>query len=225
MDFKQALANTLTDQDVDIFLKKPDCSPRFVYGALMLPNILKYYIDLDQGVKIQKFMTQATLSGYQLHQYAEEGIPIIVESDNSNTAVQGMLVFNLNSEQRNAIHELESGLLRLASVQVEICQKSQHDGRHTMRKIDAGIFEWNPSWCSGTESPNTGLQLMRGSMWDVEPFIRSSLYQNMVKSQRRTALAMDGSYATSGNTSNSLVEIYQPPKEDSEEYFTPVEDD
>lgn len=228
-DFKQALANILTDREVDNFLKKPDSSPRFVYGVLMLPTILKYHIDLDQGVKIQKFMTQATLHGYQLHHYAEEGTPVIVESTNPEAKVTGMLVFGLNSEQRNAIHEFESGLLRLASVQVQICQKSHQDGRHSIRTIDAGSFEWDPTWCSVMDSPDFGLQLIECSMWDVEPFLESPLCKHMVQSQNRTqnrtTVSMEYSDETSGDTSSSLVEIDHPPKQDSDgEYFTALEE-
>jgi hypothetical protein len=247
-DFVQALSNTLTDQEVNSFLKSPDCSPRFVYGALMLPTILKYNIDLNQNVNIVKFMTQATLSGYQLYEYADESIPIINASTDPNAVVQGMLIFNLNSDQRNSIHELEGGLQRLASVQVEICQKSHQDGELSMRKIDAGTFEWDPKWCSWTDSPRFGLRLIPGSMWDVESFLRSELCRHMVESQRRRALT-DSNVANELKTSDdpgeqpqsglalstessfaversrdSLEEIDFLPSDESDDYFSPVED-
>ncbi|KAJ5348811.1 hypothetical protein MYU51_007059 [Penicillium brevicompactum] len=183
-DFKQALANTLTDQEVDTSLRQPDSSPSFVYGALMLPTILKYHTDIDQKVRIQKSMTKATLHGYQLCQYADQGMPVIVQSDNRDHKVEGILVFGLNREQRNAIHELEGGLQKLASVQVQICQRRLKDNKHSMRMIDAGVFEWNPTGDSNT-SNHFGLELIRGSMWDAEPFLQSPLCRHMVQSQDR----------------------------------------
>lgn len=191
-DFKQALANTLTDREVDNFLKQPDNSPRFVYGALMLPTILKYYIDLDQVVRIERCMTQATLYAYQLYQYADGGMPVILPSKDPKATVEGMLVFGLNREQRNDIHEFESGLLRLASVQVQICQKNHHNHRHNLRTIDAGTFEWNPLWSPHTDS-GFGLQLIKSCKWDVESFLQTSLCRHMVESQNRTASSLVGS--------------------------------
>lgn len=186
-DFKQALTNTLTDHDVDYFLNQPDSSPRFVYGVLMLPTILRYHIDLDQNVLIQKSMTLATLHGYQLYQYAEGGMPVIVQSSDLQAKVEGMLVFGMDREQRNAIHELEDGLARLASVQVQICQRHHQNGKHSLRKIDAGTFEWNSSWSSRADG-HFGLELIRRSMWDVEPFLQNSLCRYMVQSQDRQSL-------------------------------------
>lgn len=183
-DFKQAFANTLTDHEVDNFLSQPDSSPSFVYGVLMLPTILKYHVDIDQKVRIQKSMTKATLYGYQLCQYAEEGLPVIVQSDNHQHKVEGILVFGLNREQRNAIHELESGLQKLTSVQVQICQRRVSDNKHSMRMIDAGAFEWNPVR-STLAGKHCGLKLTDRSMWDVEPFLQSPLCRQMVQSQDR----------------------------------------
>lgn len=65
-DFGHALSNTLSENEVITFLRKPGCSPRFVYGILMLPTVLKYFIDMDQRVDIEWNMTQATLFGYRL---------------------------------------------------------------------------------------------------------------------------------------------------------------
>lgn len=69
-DFIQVLANSLTEETVNNYLQKPHCGPRFVYGPLMLPTVLKYYIGTDQSVDLGKNMTPATLFGYKLYQYS-----------------------------------------------------------------------------------------------------------------------------------------------------------
>lgn len=152
----------------------------------MLPTILKYHLDLHQSVNIEKSMTQATLHGYQLYQYAVGDMPTIVQSDDPKVKVEGMLIFGMDREQRNAIHELEGGLARLASVQVQILQRHHKDNKYSMRAIDAGTFEWKP-FCS-LDSENLELQLIPSSWWDVVPFVQSPLCRHMVQSQDRHRL-------------------------------------
>lgn len=109
-DFIRTLSNTLTEKKVSQWLKKPGSSPRFVYGVLMLPAVLKYYIDEDAAVQIEQSMTQATLFGYKLYQLAESSPPAIAQSSDLGATVDGILVFNLTDRQRNSIYELEGGV-------------------------------------------------------------------------------------------------------------------
>jgi hypothetical protein len=184
-DFKKALSNTISDKEIDQFLKRGG-SPRFVYGVLMLPTVLKYYIDGDQGVKIHKQMTQATLPGYQLYEFADSSAPVIARSNNPQANVKGMLVFNLSDEERNSIYEFESGLMRLSSVEVDIIQKSYLGNVHDMRRIDAGAFVWDES--VHLMSPMIGLKVTRGTKWDLVPYLQGRFYRDIKASQCRGVL-------------------------------------
>lgn len=187
MDFKQwypkdfilALSNTLTEEEVTVFLQKPGSSPRFVYGILMLPTVLKYYIDMDQAVEIDKSMTQATLFGYQLYQFTESSPPVIARSPDPQAAVDGMLIFNLNEQQRNSIYEFEGGLMNLVSTQVEICEKD-YRGVRNLRSVEAGTFAW--------ESSKDGLISTKTTSWGLDGFLNSPFYGNIDRAQCRTSL-------------------------------------
>src|SRR5205809_734817 len=76
--------------------RKPGCSPRFVYGILMLPTVLKYYLDAKQTSDIDKSMTQASLFGYKLYQFSESSPPVICKSSDPQATVEGILIFDLD---------------------------------------------------------------------------------------------------------------------------------
>ncbi|KAJ5102178.1 hypothetical protein NUU61_004400 [Penicillium alfredii] len=179
-DFALALSNTFSDEEVTLFLKQPGSSPRFVYGILMLPTVLKYYLDADQGYRIDQAMTQATLFGYQLHRFTESSTPVIARSSDPTAVVEGMLIFDLDEHQRNAIYELESGLMCLASVQVDICQRGRHDRVHSLRKVDAGTFAWTGSM--------EGLVPLKSAAWNVDEFLQAPFYRYISESRSRSAL-------------------------------------
>lgn len=180
-DFKLALSNTISKEDVTIFHQQPGSSPRFVYGVLMLPTVLKYYTNIDQCCKIHTSMTQATLPGYQLYQFAESSSPLLTPSSNRKDLVEGMLIFNLDEQQRNALYEFEAGLMCLTSVQVEICQKDT-DQMHHLRTVDAGAFTWTK--CT------QGMTRISDSSWCVREFAQSQFYQHMSQSQNRSSLGV-----------------------------------
>ncbi|KAJ5760607.1 hypothetical protein N7520_007763 [Penicillium odoratum] len=180
-DFKQALSNTIPEEDMAIYLQRPGSSPRFVYGVLMLPTVLKYYINLEQCYEIHTAMTQATLPGYQLHQFAESSSPVIAPSPDPKAMVEGMLIFNLDEHQRNALYEFEAGLMCLTSVQVDICQKDTGQ-MHYLRTVDAGAFTWTNS--------TLGLARIRDSSWGISEFLNSPFYQYMSQSQDRTSVRL-----------------------------------
>ncbi|KAF7596769.1 hypothetical protein BBP40_000197 [Aspergillus hancockii] len=185
-DFNQALLNTFTAEEVTSLLKEPNCAPRFVYGALMLPTVLKYYIDVDQSVNLTRSMTRANVSGYRLYEYGEPRIPVIVQSSNPEDTVEGMLVFGLDVQHRNAIYELEGGLMELVDAKVQIRLSDSSLGSYEIRSgraVDAGMFAWL--------RPKEGLKPVRNTTWSLDGFLRDQLYENIVQSQRR--LSLDGS--------------------------------
>jgi hypothetical protein len=175
-DYRLAMSNTFSEEEVDFFLQKRGCAPRFVYGALMLPTALKYYIDMDQSMEMALNMTQATLSGYQLYTFAKSSPPVIAPSSNPRASVEGMLVFNLNDAQRNAIYQFEAGLMDLVSVEVEICQRDIRNMRSLRTVEPVGTFVWRGSV--------EGLMPLKGAAWQMDDFVGSSFYQNMQRSQR-----------------------------------------
>ena len=178
-DYKLALSNTLSEEEVNAFLTKPGTATRFVYGALMLPTVLRHIIHMDPSIDITMNMTPATLTGYKLYRYTNSGtnsgLPVIVPSSDPSASVEGMLIFNLSEEQRNDIYEFEAGLTALISVDVEICQRNGQS-LHSLRTIEpVGTFVWQ-----GSED---GLTPLEASAWDIGCFLDSSFYETMVQSQ------------------------------------------
>jgi hypothetical protein len=190
-DYRSAMNNTLTKERIDSFLRKPGTSSRFVYGVLTIPTALKYHISMDQSVDISKNMTQATLFGYQLYTVTEGGVPVIAQSSNPQASVEGMLIFDLNEAQRNAVYEFEAGLMELVSVDVEICQRDSQNMR-SLRKIDlVGTFV--------LQGGKKGYFPVEGTAWKIDTFLQSSFYKQIEQSQSANSLAnsMANSMATS----------------------------
>ncbi|KAJ5737038.1 uncharacterized protein N7483_002163 [Penicillium malachiteum] len=180
-DFQQALRNSIDEADVDWFLNRPGRAPCFLYGASMLPTVLKHHIGLGQSHNIHSTMTQATLFGYRLYKFAESNIPAIIKSSNPTSTVEGLLVFNLDQTQRRDLYEFESGLMNLTAVQVQILQKTPSN-THNFRMVDAGTVTW-------TSRDNQGLSPLNASVWAVDGFLQSQLYQHISNSQYRCDLA------------------------------------
>ncbi|KAJ6021138.1 hypothetical protein N7540_006642 [Penicillium herquei] len=180
-DFQQALRNSIDEADVDWFLNRPGCAPCFLYGTSMLPTVLKHHIGLGQSHNIHSTMTQATLFGYQLCQFAELNIPAIIKSSNPTSTVEGLLVFNLDQTQRQDLYEFESGSMHLTPVQVQILQKTPSN-THSFRMVDAGTFTW-------TSRDRGDLSTLNASVWSVDEFLQSQLYQHISTSQYRCNLA------------------------------------
>lgn len=176
-NFKMALGNTFTDEEVTDLLYRTGTSARFVYGILKLPTALRYYLEIKDWIPIEKSMTQATLHGYQLYRICQSGPPVICKSSNPVARVEGMLIFDLQERERNALYDFEAGLLNLTSVQVEILQESR-DGIRTRRMVDAGAFVWS--------APSTGLIFQEDTSWSVDAFLRSQFYGHIEASQRRS---------------------------------------
>ena len=177
-DFRYALSNTISEKEVTEFLGKRGCAARFVYSALMLPTVLKYFLDMDQEINVERNMTQATLYGYRLYYFAPGNTPVIAPSSDPQAAVEGLLIFGLDEQQRNEIYELEAGLARLANVQVEICQK--HSDGSTMRgvrAVDAGTFIWDGS--------REGLVPVGSAAWPLDDFLLAPFYEHIVRSQHK----------------------------------------
>ncbi|PYH96961.1 hypothetical protein BO71DRAFT_289055, partial [Aspergillus ellipticus CBS 707.79] len=161
-DFVLALQHTPSTIALSTLLHKPGCTPRFLYDALMLPTVLKYFLDVPQDTDMTTHMMQATLQGYKLYQAdpSDSQIhshshshshshtqhpPIMLPSSDPEDAVEGMLVFGLDGEQRNAIYEVESGLLELVDVRVRVRVVDEVEGWlvWSERGVDAGAFVGN----------------------------------------------------------------------------------
>ncbi|KAJ5468949.1 hypothetical protein N7475_006701 [Penicillium sp. IBT 31633x] len=179
-DLKQALNNTFTDNEVDKLLAQPGTAPRFVAGLLMLPTVLKYYLEIDQEDDISKHMTQAILHGHRLYEGANGSPPVLYESAPEHM-VFGMVIFGLTQEQRNAIHKFEVNTQQhLASVQVEV-----YTIEYTRRTIEVGIFRSDPA------KSKSGLKAIENCMWDPMPFIDGQSYQAILEAQETLTLSTE----------------------------------
>ena len=177
-DYTQALNNILTEDQTTTLLTQPGISPRFVYDTLMLPTVLKYFTDMPQTTPITCNMTQATLFGYQLYRFSNPGTPVIAPSPDPQAAVEGLLIFGLNEQQRNAIYELEAGLMKLVSVQVDIQQRvTDEGGLCSVRAVEAGAFCW------ADERAMEGLVPIEGVAWPLDDFLVGSFYEHIARSQ------------------------------------------
>ncbi|KAB8260800.1 hypothetical protein BDV32DRAFT_158675 [Aspergillus pseudonomiae] len=185
-DFNQALLNTFTEEALAELLKRPNCAPRFVYGVLMLPTVLKYFIGENPTTDITKRMTRACVSGYMLHQISPRSPPVVVQTSNPRDTVQGMLLLGLDMDQRNLIYDLEGGLMNLVDVRAQIRLKDSSLPCHDIcsdRMIDAGMFAWYGS--------REGLIPVKSTAWPLDEFLKEKFYENIVNSQHRNML--DGS--------------------------------
>ncbi|KAE8154715.1 hypothetical protein BDV25DRAFT_135635 [Aspergillus avenaceus] len=179
-DFKQALHNSLTEIEVTELLIEP---PRFVYGVLMLPTVLKYFIGTDQSVDITRRMTRARITGYKMYQFSETSTPVIIATSDPQDVVEGMLVFGLDGHQRNCIYELEGGTMDLVDVKVQIRLREGSLGTYEIRSgmmIDAGTFTWL--------GPTDELIPVEKMAWSLDDFLQGTFYDNIVRSQRRVSL-------------------------------------
>lgn len=192
-DLKEALDNVLTDKEVDELLAQPGTAPRFLVGVLMLPTVLKYYLEVDQGENISKYMTQAVLYGHRMYKDAKGSPPVLYESAPDHK-VLGILVFGLTQEYRNAIHKFEMNMQQhLASVQVEV-----YTLEYTRRMIEVGIFRSDPA------KSKSGLVAIETCMWDPMPFVESWSYQDILEAQETVAIRTEYfpvQPATRGNSS------------------------
>jgi hypothetical protein len=180
LDFKEAL-KTPSEAEISRLMSRFSQTPRFVYGALMLPTVLKYFVSMPQHAKVD--MVPATLRGFKLYKIAEGGLPTIVRSKGETSEVEGMLIFGLDDEQRNSIFELESGggLTEYTAVQVQVHQKDVV-GRYRVkdtRSFDAGTFIWS-------DHTTHLLTAVATSSWDLDDFLAGQFYENIVKIQNRS---------------------------------------
>ncbi|ODM19434.1 hypothetical protein SI65_04418 [Aspergillus cristatus] len=187
-DYTQALNNILTEDETTTLLNQPGASPRFVYDPLVLPTVLKYFTDMPQTTPIARNMTQATLFGYQLYHFSNPGMPVIAPSPDPQAAVEGLLVFGLNEQQRNAIYELEAGLMKLVSVQVDIQQRVPGERQVcSVRAVEAGAFCWADEGGS-----LEGLVPIEGAAWSLDEFLVGSFYEHIARSQCKGMVGVEG---------------------------------
>ncbi|PYH31229.1 gamma-glutamylcyclotransferase family protein [Aspergillus neoniger CBS 115656] len=184
-DFLQARNNTLTDDEVNHLLEKPGCAARFVYGVLMLPTALKYFLDMPQTADIAKYMMHATVYGFKLYHFGPDSTPVMLPSEDPQHRVEGMLILGLNEEHRNRIYEYESGLMRLVDVRAHVTQLDSFEGYDisSVRIVDAGAFVWNQEKVDEgmNELPSTEQGLYT---WPMDGILCSQIYQNMLAAQR-----------------------------------------
>ncbi|KAL4903286.1 hypothetical protein BDW74DRAFT_54029 [Aspergillus multicolor] len=136
----------------------------------MLPTVLKYSADIPQTDQVD--MVYATLPGYKLHHFAEDGepgLPTIKRSSSPADVVEGMLVFGLTREQRSVIQEIESvqtGHSRFTDVHVQVSLMDKIRGFvvKCQKTVDAGTFVW--PW----DSNDLGLVPMGASFWPIDEF-------------------------------------------------------
>lgn len=176
-DYRRALENVFTTKEIDNSLKSPGSStPVFLFGFLKLPSVLRNIIDAGSDFDVVNKMVQASALDHRLYEIEGTDIPTIQPTSELGQSVDGFLVFGLSSEQRGKIYQFETGLARLDTVRVEICQR---DGG--LRTLDAAAFVW-------ADDPY-GLIVSPSRSWKIDVFLKTHLYAQMVRSVARDGLA------------------------------------
>lgn len=176
-DYRRALENVFTTKEIDKSITRPGLStPVFVFGFLKLPTVLKNIIDAGSDFDVVNKMVQASALDHRLYQIFETDIPTIQPTSELGQSVDGFLVFGLSAEQRGMLYEFETGLTKLETVQVEICQR---DGG--LRTLDAAAFVW-------ADDPR-GLVVSPSRSWKIDEFLKTHFYAEMVRSASRSGLA------------------------------------
>ncbi|TPX20855.1 hypothetical protein DIZ76_016752 [Coccidioides immitis] len=166
-DYQRALNNMLSAERLDELLKGP--MPMFLFGQLMLPQVLQFVTDAPPGYDVAANMTQASLLGYKLSVFEGANLPVVLPSGELGESVDGLVIFSLTPEQRNWIYQFEAENSKLLThVQVEICMD---DGN--LRSIDAATFVW--------KGPMAGIVETGSKSWKVDAFIESEWYQNIAR--------------------------------------------
>ncbi|KAI1918267.1 hypothetical protein LOZ53_001301 [Ophidiomyces ophidiicola] len=166
-DYMRALKNMIKEDELEELLKVS--TPIFLFGPLMLPQMLKSVTDAQPSLDIATSMTQACLPGYELWVFEGADIPVVRASGKLGQSVDGLVVFGLSAEQRNWIYEFEAeNAKHLTPVSVEICTR---DG--VLRTIDAATFVW--------KGRMDGLVSTGAKSWKIDTFLQSELYQNATR--------------------------------------------
>ncbi|WEW61152.1 hypothetical protein PRK78_006642 [Emydomyces testavorans] len=166
-DYRRALKNTLTEKKLEELLQ--GSTPMFLFGPLMLPQVLKSVTDTEPGFDIAAHMTQASLLQHKLWIFEGVNIPVVMPSEELGQSVDGLLVFALNPEQRNWIYEFEAEITKeMTHVQVEVCMR---DGN--LRAVDAATFVWTGAM--------HGIVPAESRSWKIDTFLESEMYQNIAK--------------------------------------------
>ncbi|KAI9375608.1 hypothetical protein BJX61DRAFT_102287 [Aspergillus egyptiacus] len=182
LDLKAVLERSVSSEEIESLVKQSSSVPRFVYGALKLPTVLKYFLDLPQSAKVN--MICAQLPGYELYHFSKKDcLPTIRPSEDPNALVEGMLIFGLDEEQRNQIYEVEDsgcGQSKLVHVQVEVIVEEvlanlPRISSMSRLKLDAGTLVWN--------STMQGLEPMGSNCWLPDNFLECQLYKNIERLQ------------------------------------------
>ncbi|RDW79153.1 gamma-glutamylcyclotransferase family protein [Aspergillus mulundensis] len=191
-DFKDAFRRSpLKEGELDELVARSSYPPVFVFGHSMLPTALKYFADIPQAMKVD--MVYATLPGYKLHHFAEEGkpgLPTIKPSLSPAEVVEGMLVFGLTREQRSDIQEIECvrtghSMFMAVHVQVSLMDRIHGFEVKCQKTVDAGTFVW--AW----NSKDTELLPMETSFWPIDEFLNGQLYANIVDQQNKLQVSDD----------------------------------
>lgn len=167
LDYQRALKNTFSETHLESCLK--GSVPIFVFGPLMLPQVLKSVTDTESTVDMVANMTQASLLGHKLWVFDGADSPVVRPSAELGQSVDGFVVFALTPEQRTWVHEFEvENSKTLAHVQIEICLS---DGG--LRNIDAATFVWTGAM--------DGLVAARSRSWKIDAFLESEVYRNIAR--------------------------------------------
>ncbi|EFR04716.1 hypothetical protein MGYG_07724 [Nannizzia gypsea CBS 118893] len=163
-EYRRALRNAVSQEQLTAYCKKT--IPLFVFGPLMLPSFLKSMTDADAHLDQAQHMTQASLLGHKLYLFEGSELPLVMPSSDSGDYVDGMLVFNLSTERRGWIHELEaSNEVELRNLRVEIVLE---DGNLTA--LDAAAFVW-------TRREDIGIIPAPSTQWRIDEFLASPWYK------------------------------------------------
>ncbi|PGH23782.1 hypothetical protein AJ80_02212 [Polytolypa hystricis UAMH7299] len=167
-DYLQALDNLLSAAQLEQLTKR--YPPIFLFGYLMLPAVLKSTSEAFKDLDIAKSMTQGTLIAHELYFLEGSDIPVVIPSSSDDVGVDGLLVFDLDAEQRGWLYQFESN----PSIELRHVRTQTRLADGSLRSLDAGAFIFK-------EDKRQALTKSTSRSWNIDSFLSSQLYRTMTR--------------------------------------------
>ena len=171
--FILAVENRLTEQKFQQVQSRTrnsfaEAAPIFDIGSFMFPTLLRA---LGLSSTLQGFgdrMTPAILRGYRRHPVIDASWPALLPSDDPSHEIVGMVLFDIDDEERAIMNRFQGGLYDFNRARVEI---KLQDGSQV--NVETLIHVWN-----GSSSD------LRPDAWSPSTFLDSDWFGKIVKNVR-----------------------------------------
>lgn len=201
VSYRVALNNRLDIYQIGELIKRSPI-PLFVYGSLQLPELVVAQFsssDTITELALAQNMVPGKLFGYTLFAQRIGNFPAILDTENPEDVVTGMVIFGMSEGQRQRLDRYEGGWYSREMVNVNIPLSS---GEH----IDILVFAY--IWAQSRNK----LISPSAKTWSLDEYMHSTAFDNPVPLDYRQA-------------TNSRAPTTPPPHESSSQTFTSTDSD